>query len=88
MKRNNAILNPVITWIIAIITMAGIILGVLYAKESREASLIEKLNLFSCDFFATLKNSIISSIKIPTGCDGSLLNLVTTSGGYFFALPL
>lgn len=62
MKRNNAILNPVITWIIAFITMAGIILGVLYAKESGETSVIEGFELFSCDFFATFKSSIITKL--------------------------
>ena len=62
MKRKNTVLNPWITLIIALLTMSGIITGVLSARESQGALVIEGLNLFSCDFFATFKSSIISKL--------------------------
>lgn len=62
MKNRNTFLNPAITCIITAIALVGTFTGVLAAKNFSDISVLGKAELFSDDFYATLKNALLMKV--------------------------
>lgn len=86
MDNRRTLTSPVITIVVTLIAVFGIIIGVLASKDSFDSSILSETELFSDDFYITLKNAFLMKLlwSIPLILGGASIFFIPLSPASLF----